>query len=55
MSANVAVADAGPLHYLILIDCVEILARLFDRVLIPLAVRDELIHPGAPQKGKIGF
>ena len=52
MSANVVVADAGPLHYLILIDCVEILAQLFDRVLIPCAVRDELIHPRAPKKVK---
>jgi predicted nucleic acid-binding protein len=50
MSANIVVADAGPLHYLVLIDCAELLATLFDHVLIPFAVRDELIHPGTPQK-----
>ena len=50
MSANIVVADAGPLHYLVLIDCAEILGSLFDHVLVPFAVRDELIHPGASEK-----
>jgi predicted nucleic acid-binding protein len=50
MSANVVVADAGPLHYLVLIDSADILPRLFDHVLVPFAVRDELIHAGAPKK-----
>src|SRR5436309_16034352 len=50
MSANIVVADAGPLHYLVLIDCAEILPSLFDHILVPFAVRDELIHPGAPKK-----
>jgi predicted nucleic acid-binding protein len=52
MADNIVVSDAGPLHYLILIDCAEVLATLFNHVLVPLAVRDELIHPGAPQKVK---
>ncbi|SRR6266446_1147180 len=52
MRARLVVADAGPLHYLVLIDCAEILASLFDHVLVPFAVRDELIHPGTPQKVK---
>jgi len=52
MGAKLVVADAGPLHYLVLIDCAEILASLFDHVLIPFAVRDELIHPAAPKKVK---
>lgn len=52
MSANIVVADAGPLHYLILVDSVEVLSRLFDHVLVPIAVRDELLHPRAPQKVK---
>jgi predicted nucleic acid-binding protein len=51
MSSTV-VADAGPLHYLVLIDCGEALGTLFDRVLVPIAVRDELLHPRAPQKVK---
>jgi predicted nucleic acid-binding protein len=51
MSA-IVVADAGPLHYLILIDCAELLPKLFDHVLVPLAVQDELLHQRAPQKVK---
>lgn len=50
--SSIVVADAGPLHYLILIDCADILAGLFDRVLIPSAVRDELTHPSAPLQVK---
>jgi predicted nucleic acid-binding protein len=50
--SSIVVADAGPLHYLVLIDCGEILGRLFDHVLIPFAVRDELLHPRALQKVK---
>ncbi len=46
------VADAGPLNYLILIGCTEILPALFDRVLVPTAVKQELNHPGAPPKVK---
>ncbi len=43
-----AVADTGPLHYLILAGHIQILAALFDEIAIPDAVRDELAHPGAP-------
>ena len=50
--SSIVVADAGPLHYLVLIDCGETLGRLFDRVLVLFAVRDELLHPRAPQKVK---
>jgi len=50
--SSIVVADAGPLHYLVLIDCGEILGKLFDHVLVPFAVRDELLHPRAPQKVK---
>jgi predicted nucleic acid-binding protein len=49
---STVVADAGPLHYLVLIDCGEIPGKLFDNVLVPFAVRDELLHPRAPQKVK---
>jgi predicted nucleic acid-binding protein len=49
---SIVVADVGPLHYLILINSAEILARLFERVLIPMRDRDELLHPNAPQKVK---
>jgi len=50
--SSIVVADAGPLHYLVLIDCGEILGKLFDHVLVPFAVRDELLHPRTPQKVK---
>ena len=50
--SSIVVADAGPLHYLVLIDCGEALGKLFDHVLVPFAVRDELLHPRAPQKVK---
>ena len=45
----IAVSDSGPIHYLVLIDCVTILADLFERVLIPQAVYDELRHDQTPQ------
>jgi predicted nucleic acid-binding protein len=44
----VVVADTGPLNYLVLIGAIDILPTLFDRVLIPEAVRAELRDPGAP-------
>jgi predicted nucleic acid-binding protein len=45
---QVVVADATPLHYLILIDAVEVLPRLFERIHVPAEVRDELIHQATP-------
>jgi predicted nucleic acid-binding protein len=42
------VADTGPLNYLILIEAVDVLPRLFSPILIPAGVRDELSHPKAP-------
>ena len=46
---RVVVADTGPIHYLVLIGESEILATLFEKVAIPSAVRDELIHAEAPE------
>ena len=45
----VVVADSTPLHYLILIDQIELLPRLFDLVLIPESVVAELQHAKAPE------
>src|SRR5688572_9003500 len=42
------IADAGPINYLVRIDAVHLLRDLFEEVIIPLAVRDELLHPKAP-------
>ncbi len=44
----VIVADTSPINYLVLIDHIVILPRLYTRVLIPPAVFDELTHPAAP-------
>ena len=43
------VSDTTPLNYLVLIDAVELLPRLYQRVLIPPAVRDELTRPKTPE------
>ena len=42
------VADTAPLNYLVLIEAVGILPRLFASVLIPPAVKNELSHGNAP-------
>ncbi len=43
-----AVADTGPLYYLVLVGHVPILTTLFSEIVIPEIVRDELAHPRAP-------
>jgi predicted nucleic acid-binding protein len=43
------VSDTTPLNYLVLIEAVDLLPRLYQRVLIPPAVRDELTRPRAPE------
>src|SRR4051812_37025945 len=42
------IADTSPLNYLVWIDQVELLPKLYDRVLIPSAVRRELLAREAP-------
>lgn len=44
----VVVADTGPLHYLVLIGEIELLPRLFARVLVPELVHQELRHERTP-------
>ncbi|HTT85506.1 MAG TPA: DUF3368 domain-containing protein [Rhizomicrobium sp.] len=44
----IVVADTGPVHYLVLTGDVALLPALFDKVIIPQAVCDELADPGAP-------
>jgi predicted nucleic acid-binding protein len=46
------VADTGPLCYLILIEAIGLLPRLYDRVVIPSAVLAELSHLRAPASVK---
>ena len=43
------VADTSPIHYLVLIDAIDVLAKLYDRVVIPTAVYGELTHRNAPE------
>ena len=46
----IVVSDTSPLNYLVLIDLQHILPELFERILIPAAVRDELQSAGeAPE------
>lgn len=42
------VADTSPIHYLLIIQEIDVLARLYDHVVIPSAVYRELTHPHAP-------
>lgn len=49
MPGRLVIADASPLHYLVLIGCSDILPTLFERVFIPTIVRDELAHPETPE------
>ena len=42
------IADTTPLRYLVVIDHQFILPRLFDRILIPQSVQEELQHPRTP-------
>ncbi len=46
---QLVVADTGPINYLVLIGHIDILPALFDRVILPLAVRRELAQSGAPR------
>jgi predicted nucleic acid-binding protein len=45
----VVVADTSPINYLVLISQIEILPRLYQRILIPPAVLAELAHCLAPE------
>jgi predicted nucleic acid-binding protein len=44
----IVIADTGPVNYLILIGEIAILPALFERVLVPPSVCEELKHPRAP-------
>ena len=46
---RLVVADAGPLHYLVLTKDIELLPQLFENVLTARAVRDELASRKAPE------
>ncbi len=45
---RIVVADTGPIHYLVLIGQSEVLPALFEKVIIPSVVRDELDRAQTP-------
>jgi predicted nucleic acid-binding protein len=45
----IVVADTTPINYLILIGEIDVLAKLYGRVVIPRAVHEELTHSRAPE------
>jgi predicted nucleic acid-binding protein len=45
----IVIADTGPINYLIRIDEIEILPKLYGRTLVPPSVCDELKDARAPE------
>jgi predicted nucleic acid-binding protein len=45
---QLVIADTGPVNYLLLIGHIEILPALFEKVILPSAVQDELTDPRTP-------
>jgi predicted nucleic acid-binding protein len=45
----IVIADTSPINYLVLIDHIEVLPRLYGRVLIPPAVCEELQRARTPE------
>ena len=45
---RLVIADTSPINYLLLIGYIDLLHTLFDRVILPTVVRDELGHQKAP-------
>src|SRR5258708_39614869 len=45
---RLVVADTSPIFYLLSIGHIDLLPRLFGKVIVPDAVHKELCHPAAP-------
>ena len=45
----IVIADTSPVNYLLQISCESVLPSLYQRVLIPTSVLDELDYPDAPK------
>ncbi len=45
----IVVADTSPINYLLLIQEIDILPKMYGRVVIPRAVHEELLRPVAPE------
>lgn len=48
----IVIADTSPINYLVLIDAIDILPKMFGEVIIPEAVYEELRHERAPEAVK---
>ena len=46
---QLVIADTGPVNYLVLIGWIDILPALFETVIFPSTVRDELADPDTPR------
>lgn len=46
---RLVITDTGPVNYLILIGFIDLLPRLFDRVVLPSTVQKVLSHPKASE------
>lgn len=44
----IVIADTLPINYLLLVGKIDLLSRLFQKIIIPDAVRDEMLVPAAP-------
>jgi predicted nucleic acid-binding protein len=44
----IVVSDTSPLNYLVQIGQVHVLPQLFGKIVVPIAVYEELSHEGAP-------
>jgi predicted nucleic acid-binding protein len=49
----IVIADTGPLNYLIQIDCDHLLPKLYQRIIVPAGVMQELKHVAAPASVRI--
>ena len=46
---TIVVSDTGPLNYLVLIEAIDLLPRIFDQVIVPDQVLVELNHERTPE------
>lgn len=46
----IVIADTSPINYLVLIDQINVLPKIYGEILIPQAVFDELLDSASPQK-----
>jgi predicted nucleic acid-binding protein len=44
----IVVADTSPINYLLLIQEIDILSKMYGKIVLPRAVHDELLRPVAP-------